>query len=188
MKPLQLGILALVSLGLVGYTIFSMVTAEPARPRTSAAQDVGPKRRAGPRGAGEEAPIVRLARATRSPSADLDTIPAPDDDDDDAAAAMQINEEEGPPVDARPIPRAVAEATFESLISQLEDLEPGSLGTVERERLYRSVSDAFTSLSMHLGDDDTAALEDAYTRMQDEMRRLKLQRPKFQPGAVDFER
>ena len=36
--------------------------------------------------------------------------------------------------------------------------------------------------------DDTAALEDAYTRMQDEMRRLKLQRPKFQPGAVDFER
>jgi hypothetical protein len=100
---------------------------------------------------------------------------------------MQILDEDPPPIDARPIPKAVAEATFESLISQLEELEPGSLGTVERERLYRSVNDAFTSLSMHLGDDDTAALEDAYTRMQDEMRRLKLQRPQFKPGS-DFER
>ena len=133
MKPLQLGILALVSLGLVGYTIFSMVTAEPARPRTSAAQDVGPKRRASPRGAGEEAPIVRLARATRSPSADLDTIPAPDDDDDDAAAAMQINEEEGPPVDARPIPRAVAEATFEKIGLLMGGSEPGHVDHRERE-------------------------------------------------------
>ncbi|MEZ4379824.1 MAG: hypothetical protein R3A79_00645 [Nannocystaceae bacterium] len=186
MRALQLGALALVSFGLVGYAVFSMVTSEPVRPRgRAAASSAGAARPAArtPAARDAKAPIVRFARAARSVDAPPTLDAEPPADDDEAAAFAAAVAEEAPVVDARPIPRAVAEAAFESLISELEELEPEALGAVERERLYRNVSDAFTTLSIQLGENETAALEDAYTRMHDEMRRLRLQRPKYDPSA-----
>ncbi len=179
MKAPLLGLFALTSLGLVGYAIYVLSSAEPARPRSRTAPTAqlpagapSPDLR-GPRPNPKAGtPLTRMARAVQD-EARTQRMPPPGTD-------PNVPVEEVPddvPEAALPITRAVAETTFDRLLTDLEEREPETLNPGERDRLYRNVNDAFTALSARLGEEDVELMEDAYQRMQAEMKRLKIKPP-----------
>ncbi len=179
MKAPLLSLLAFSTLGLVGYAIYVLNSAEPAKPRSRTAPTAqlpsGPPsphlrgQRPNPKAG---TPLTRIARAVQD-EARTPRMPPPGSD-------PNIQVEEVPddvPEAALPLTRAVAEATFDRLLTDLEEREPEDLAPRERDRLYRNVNDAFTALSARLGEDDVELMEDSYQRMQSEMKRLKIKPP-----------
>jgi len=181
MRASLFGLFALTTLGLVGYAIYTLSSAQPVGPRTRTATDVRRQQGADPRLRGRVdpeggTPLTRIARAIQDEASDPPpgfdpNIQAPEEDDDEAA--------EDAPEAALPISRAVAEATFDRLLTDLEEAEPEDLADRDRDGLYRNVNDAFTALSARLGEDDVELMEDSYQRMQAQMKRLKIKPPQL---------
>ena len=183
MKAPLLGLFALTSLSLVGYAVYSMSSAEPPQQRVL-------DRRARPKAPTETGttPISRIARAVqeraRTPRMPLRAT-APDDTTADDTTPNEPQKTQGA---ALPITRAVAEAAFERMMTDLEETEPEHLGKRERSRLYRNVNDAFTALSARVGKDDVELVEDSYQRMQAQMNRLEIEPPPIEyipPDPLD---
>ncbi|HGG58282.1 MAG TPA: hypothetical protein ENK31_10845 [Nannocystis exedens] len=187
MKTPLLALLALTSLSLVGYAIHSMNNQTPLQQRmlerrtrsTTPAANTIVKRPIV-----DEAPISRIARAVKERT-HAPRMPPPEVDSPDTTAPIEPAKTQGV---ALPITRAVAEATFERLITDLEEKEPENIGKREQDRLYRNVNDAFTALSARVGGDDLELIEDSYQRMQAQMNRLEIEPPGVEytlPEVID---
>lgn len=179
MKALPLSLFAVTTLGLVGYAIYTLTTAEPVRPRARANADVQRSHDAGPRGQPDPeggTPLTRIARAIQDDANGPGGSPAGPPPGYDPNVQVEEVPEDVPEA-ALPITRAVAEATFDRLLTDLEEAEPEHLADRDRDRLYRNVNDAFTALSARLGEDDIELMEDSYQRMQAQMKRLKIKPP-----------
>ena len=181
MKAPLLSLLAITSLGLVGYALYTISTAEPVRPRSRTIPNIerppdgGPHLRGAPPNPAGGTPLTRMARAVqdeaRTPP--MQRTPPPGSDPN-----IEIEEiPDGVPEAALPITRAVAEVTFDRLLTDLEERELEDVADGERGKLYRNVNDAFTALSARLGEDDVELMEDSYQRMQAQMKRLKIEPP-----------
>jgi len=180
MKAPLLSLLALTTLGLVGYAIYTLSSAEPVRPRARKTADVQRPQNADPRLRDRPnpeggTPLTRIARAIQD---EASAPPGPAGPPPGYDPNIQVEElPEDVPEAALPITRAVAEATFDRLLTDLEEAEPENLADSDRDRLYRNVNDAFTALSARLGEDDIELMEDSYQRMQAQMKRLKIKPP-----------
>lgn len=154
--------LAAVSLGLVGYAVVSLQTPPSPRSRAEAPKAEDRKEPATP---AAEPPLVRFARSAAAPP-----TMAPE-------ARQEAPEPAPEPTsspEALPLDRAATEAAFDALLGRLEAIsEPRKLSPDLRAELFRQTNDALAALSTQLGD-DTEALEDAYARVQAEVRRLRL--------------
>ncbi len=184
MKAPLLGCLALTSLSLVGYAVYSMSSAEPlqqriqkrrAKQKTPATDSTTKQPIAG------DAPISRIARAVQK-RARAPRMPPPTVNTPDEPTPIESPKTQGA---ALPITRAVAEAAFDRLMTDLEEKEPEHLGERERDRLYRNVNDAFAALSARVSGDDIELLEDSYQRMQAQLSRLEIEPPRIEHTPVE---
>jgi hypothetical protein len=189
MKAPLISLFAVATLGLVGYAIYTLTTAEPVRPRSRANADVHRPHDAARRGQPDPeagTPLTRIARAIQDDASGPGGSPAGPPPGYDPNLEVEEVPDDVPEA-ALPITRAVAEATFDRLLTDLEEVEPENLADRDRDRLYRNVNDAFTALSARLGEDDVELMEDSYQRMQAQMKRLKIKPPTMdaRPELVD---